>query len=208
MITDLIEFLANSAKELIEALGYYGVVLRMAIESINIQLPSEALVTFAGALIAEERFSFWPIVSAGAVGNVIGSVGNYYRGAYGGRPFTERYGRYFQVHHRDLEIADRWFAKYGLAVVFFTRLLPVVRTFISFPAGVSHHIAIGPFIVLTFSDFFLWSALLTYLGLVFGRNYAAVIRPILHRFDFVIGVLLFVAVVWYIKCHLYLHKKS
>lgn len=207
MTTDLIEFLAKFAKELIEALGYYGIVLGMAIESINIPLPSEALMTFAGALVVEGRFSFWPVVTAGAVGNVIGSVANYYLGAYGGRPFIERYGRYFLVHHRDLEIADHWFAKYGLAAVFFTRLLPVIRTFISFPAGVSR-VAIGPFIIATFAGSFLWSALLTYFGVVFGRHYASVIRPVLHRFDLVIGVLLIVAVIWYLKRHLALYKKD
>jgi len=207
MITDLIEFLSSIAKTLIEALGYQGIVLGMAIESINIPLPSEALMTFAGALVAEGRFSFWPVVLAGAIGNVIGSIGNYYLGTYGGRPFIERYGKYFLVHQKDLEIADRWFAKYGLAAVFFTRLLPVVRTFISFPAGVSR-VKIVSFILLTFIGSFLWSALLTYLGLIFGRNYATVIRPILHRFDLIIGVLLIVGVIWYVKRHIKLRKSD
>jgi membrane protein DedA with SNARE-associated domain len=205
MFTDVIEFLSNIAKALIEAMGYYGIVIGMAIESINIPLPSEALMTFAGALIAEGRFSFWPVVLAGAVGNVIGSVGNYYLGAYGGRPFIERYGKYFLIHHKDLEIADRWFAKYGLAAVFFTRLLPVIRTFISFPAGVSR-VPMGPFIVLTFIGSLLWSAFLTYLGFELGRNYASTIRPILHKFDLVIGILLIIGVIWYVKRHIHLKR--
>jgi membrane protein DedA with SNARE-associated domain len=207
MFTDLVEYLSHLATRLIDVLGYQGIVLGMAIESINIPLPSEALMTFAGALVAQGRFSFWLVVMAGAVGNVIGSVGNYYLGAYGGRPFIERYGKYFLIHHKDLEVADRWFAKYGLAAVFFTRLLPVIRTFISFPAGVSR-VPMTPFIVLTFAGSFLWSALLTYLGFALGSNYATTIRPILHRFDLVIGILLIVAVIWYVKRHIGLRRED
>jgi len=207
MFTDLVEYLSHLATRLIDVLGYQGIVLGMAIESINIPLPSEALMTFAGALVAQGRFSFWLVVVAGAVGNVIGSVGNYYLGAYGGRPFIERYGKYFLIHHKDLEVADRWFAKYGLAAVFFTRLLPVIRTFISFPAGVSR-VPMTPFIVLTFAGSFLWSALLTYLGFALGSNYATTIRPILHRFDLVIGILLIVAVIWYVKRHIGLRRED
>jgi membrane protein DedA with SNARE-associated domain len=207
MFTDLVEYLSHLATRLIDVLGYQGIVLGMAIESINIPLPSEALMTFAGALVAQGRFSFWLVVVAGAVGNVIGSVGNYYLGAYGGRPFIERYGKYFLIHHKDLEVADRWFTKYGLAAVFFTRLLPVIRTFISFPAGVSR-VPMTPFIVLTFAGSFLWSALLTYLGFALGRNYATTIRPILHRFDLVIGILLIVAVIWYVQRHIVLRRED
>jgi membrane protein DedA with SNARE-associated domain len=207
MFTDLVEYLSHLATRLIDVLGYQGIVLGMAIESINIPLPSEALMTFAGALVAQGRFSFWLVVVAGAVGNVIGSVGNYYLGAYGGRPFIERYGKYFLIHRKDLEVADRWFAKYGLAAVFFTRLLPVIRTFISFPAGVSR-VPMTPFIVLTFAGSFLWSALLTYLGFALGSNYATTVRPILHRFDLVIGILLIVAVIWYVKRHIGLRRED
>lgn len=206
MVTELIEFLSKIARDLIDALGYSGIVLGMAIESINIPLPSEALMTFAGALVAEGRFSFPLVVLAGAVGNVIGSVGNYYLGAKGGRPFIERYGKYFLIHHKDLEIADRWFAKYGLAAVFFTRLLPVIRTFISFPAGVSR-VRMMPFIILTFLGSLIWSALLAYIGFAVGENYESTIRPIFKQFDLVIGVLLVLAVAWYVKRHLNLRKK-
>ncbi len=201
MITRLLEFLASLAHGLIDGLGYAGIVIGMAIESINIPLPSEALMTFAGALVAEGRFNFWLVVLAGAVGNVIGSLGNYAIAARYGRPFFEKYGRYFLVHHKDLETADRWFAKYGLAAVFFTRLLPIVRTFISFPAGLAR-VRLIPFTLLTFLGSFLWSVLLTYVGYEFGKNYETVFKPYLQKFEILIGVLLLTAIIWYVRRHL------
>lgn len=200
MVTDLIEWVSGLAVALIEALGYFGIFLGMAIESINIPLPSEVLMTFSGALVAEGKFDFWLVVLLGALGNVVGSVGNYYLAAYGGRPLFEKYGKYVLVHHKDLELADRWFAKYGLATVFFTRMLPVVRTFISFPAGISR-VPMVPFIVLTFLGSFIWSAFLTYLGFYFGENYEEQIRPIFKQFDLLIGAVVVALVVWYVLRH-------
>lgn len=200
MVTDLIEWVSGLAVSLIETFGYLGIFIGMAIESINIPLPSEVLMTFSGALVAEGEFSFWPVVLLGALGNVVGSVGNYYLAAYGGRPLFEKYGKYVLVHPRDLELADRWFAKYGLATVFFTRMLPVVRTFISFPAGLSR-VPMVPFVVLTFLGSFIWSAFLTYLGFTFGENYEERIRPVFKQFDLAIGVILVLLVVWYVARH-------
>ncbi|MDP4000307.1 MAG: DedA family protein [bacterium] len=205
MVTELIEWVSGLATGLIEAFGYLGIFLGMAIESINIPLPSEVLMTFSGALVAKGEFSFWPVVLIGALGNVVGSVGNYYLAAYGGRPLFEKYGKYVLVHKRDLETADRWFAKYGLATVFFTRMLPVVRTFISFPAGLSR-VRLVPFVLLTFAGSFIWSALLTYLGFYFGENYEARIRPIFKQFDLAIGAALVLLVVWYVARHLRLRR--
>lgn len=200
MVTELLEWVSGSATGLIESLGYSGIFLGMAIESINIPLPSEVLMTFCGALVEQGKFNFWWVVLLGAFGNVVGSVGNYYLGAYGGRPVLEKYGKYVLVHHKDLEIADRWFRKYGLAAVFFTRMLPVIRTFISFPAGVSR-VPMAPFILFTFLGSFIWSAFLTYLGYYFGSNYEEQIRPIFKRFDLMIGVILVGLVVWYVMRH-------
>ena len=199
-MTELIEWVSGLAVALIEALGYFGIFLGMAIESINIPLPSEVLMTFSGALVAAGEFNFWLVVLLGALGNVVGSVGNYYLAAYGGRPLFEKYGKYVLVHKKDLEMADRWFQKYGLATVFFTRLLPVVRTFISFPAGISR-VPMVPFILLTFAGSFIWSAFLTYLGFYFGENYEEQIWPIFKQFDLLIGLVLVALVVWYVLRH-------
>src|SRR2546423_3546779 len=107
----------------------------MAIESACIPLPSEVIMPFSGYLVYTGRFNLWWVAVAGAVGCVIGSLIAYWVGMYGGRPFIEKYGRYILVSRHDLDLADRWFARYGEIIVFASRLLPVVRTFIAFPAG-------------------------------------------------------------------------
>lgn len=200
----IIEWLGHIARSLIESLGYFGVFLGMAIESCNIPLPSEVIMTFAGSLVAEGKFNFWLVVLAGALGNVVGSWVNYYLGAYGGRPFLEKYGKYMLIHHSDLKKADKWFDRYGDWAVFLTRLLPVIRTFISFPAGVSR-IRIVPFTILTFAGSFLWSMLLTYVGYKLGQHYAD-IKKVLHGLDVVIALLLVAGAVWYVRRHLNLRK--
>ena len=206
MISGIIEWLGSLAHGLIEAGGYFGLFAGMLVESLNIPLPSEALMTFAGALVAEGTFSFWGVVIVGTLGNLVGSILNYYVGKYGGRPFVERYGRYFLVHHRDLDIADRWFAKYGLLAVFFTRMMPIVRTFISLPAGISR-VPIIPFSIATFLGCFLWSTLLTYVGVEFGKNYETVFKPVLQKFEILIAVVIVAAVVWYIRRHFRMVRK-
>lgn len=206
MAVGVIESLGSVAQGLIDTFGYPGLVFGMTLESINVPLPSEALMTFAGGGVASGQFSFWPVVLAGAVGNVIGSVGNYYLGRYGGRPLLEKYGKYILIHRKDLETADRWFAKYGLWAVFVTRILPIIRTFISFPAGVAR-VPIGPFIGLTFLGSLIWCTFLTYLGFEFGRNYDSTIRPYVQKFDLLIAAVLVLGIVWYVKRHLGLRKK-
>ena len=109
----------------------------MAIESACIPLPSEIIMPFAGYLVSTGQMNFWLVGLAGAVGCVVGSMVAYWVGMYGGRPLIEKYGKYVLVSGHDLDIADRLFAKYGEAIVFIARLLPAIRTFIAFPAGVA-----------------------------------------------------------------------
>lgn len=201
MISAVIEWLGSIAHGLIEAGGYLGLFAGMLLESLNIPLPSEALMTFAGALVADGEFTFWAVVLAGTLGNVVGSIINYYVGMYGGRPFVEKYGKYFLIHHKDLDIADRWFAKHGLFAVFFSRMLPIVRTFISLPAGISR-VPIIPFTVVTFFGCLLWCILLTYVGVEFGKNYETVFKPFMQKFEILIAIVIVVAVIWYIRRHI------
>ena len=135
MITHLIEFLANIVINVIDWSGYAGVFFLMLVESCGIPMPSEVIMPFAGFLVAKGTLMFWPVVLLGAVGNLVGSWLAYFIGARGGRPLLEKYGKYVLISGHDLDMADRWFIRYGEATVFFGRLLPVVRTFISFPAG-------------------------------------------------------------------------
>src|ERR1700675_3224663 len=149
MIARIIELLSVFIVATISRLGYAGIVLLMAIESACIPLPSEIIMPFSGYLVYTGRFNLWAVGVAGAFGCVLGSLVAYWVGMYGGRPLIEKYGKYVLISHHDLDLADRWFARFGEIIVFGSRLLPVIRTFIAFPAGVAR-MNLKRFIVYTF----------------------------------------------------------
>src|ERR1700683_5052007 len=172
----------------IAALGYSGVILMMAIESACIPLPSEVIMPFAGYLVSTGRFSLQLVALAGALGCLLGSYVAYYIGASGGRWFLLRYGRWVLIAPHEIEIADRFFERWGAPAVFFSRLLPVVRTFIAFPAGVAR-MRMLPFTIYTLVGSYLWCLILAYAGMQLGQHWDT-LGPYFHRFDGVIGVLL------------------
>jgi len=172
----------------IAALGYSGVVLMMAIESACIPLPSEVIMPFSGYLVAAGRFNLNAVAVAGAFGCLFGSYVAYYVGANGGRWFLERYGRWVLIAPHELEIADRFFARWGFAAVFFGRLLPVVRTFIAFPAGVARMKPVS-FTIYTLAGSYIWCLVLAYAGMKLGEHWKD-LAPWFHRFDGGIGGLL------------------
>src|SRR5678816_1985443 len=135
MVAKIIGILSSLIVATISKLGYAGIVLLMAIESACIPLPSEIIMPVSGYLVSKGEMNLWWVGVAGAVGCVLGSLVAYWVGMYGGRPVIEKYGRYILLSRHDLDLADRWFAKYGEAIVFISRLLPAVRTFIAFPVG-------------------------------------------------------------------------
>src|SRR5215471_3594586 len=137
MVARIIVFISGVIVTIISTLGYGGVVLLMAIESACIPLPSEIIMPFAGYLVSIGQLNLWLVAVAGAVGCVLGSLVAYWVGMYGGRPLIEKYGRYILISRHDLDLADRWFNRHGEIIVFTSRLLPVIRTFIAFPAGVA-----------------------------------------------------------------------
>jgi len=172
----------------------------MAIESACIPLPSEIILPFAGYLVFIQRFQLIYVAIAGAIGCVIGSIVAYVIGAFGGRPLIEKYGKYILISRHDLDMADRWFDRYGNIIVFTGRLMPVVRTFISLPAGISKMNFIK-FVVYTFIGSFIWSLLITWIGFKLGQKWDT-IGPYFHRFDYlilIIGILFFVV---YLRRHL------
>jgi membrane protein DedA with SNARE-associated domain len=199
----VIPFLNN----LYGAVGYVGVMLAMAIESAMIPLPSELILPYAGFLVSDptqiepltgQPWNFWLVVIAATIGNTLGSLVAYGLGAYGGRPLLERYGRYVLIRPHEIDLADEFFAKHGSATVFIGRLLPVVRTFISFPAGVAR-MNLGKFIAYSTAGAFIWSALLVYAGTVLGANWTQ-IRHALQPFDLAIAfgvVALVVLFIWW-----------
>jgi membrane protein DedA with SNARE-associated domain len=177
-----------------------GVALLMAIESANVPLPSEAILPFAGYLVSQGKLNFHGAALAGAIGCVLGSLPSYLLGLYGGRPVLEKYGKWVLLSHHDLEVAERWVARWGDAVFVVGRMLPVVRTFISFPAGVLK-LNLPRFIFFTFLGSWIWSYLLVYVGIVFGNNLEA-FKTVWHKFDLAIVVLGVAAVGWYVWRHL------
>jgi membrane protein DedA with SNARE-associated domain len=186
----------------ISSMGYAGIVLLMAIESACIPLPSEVIMPFSGYLVYTGQFNLWLVAIAGAVGCVLGSLVAYWVGMYGGRPMIEKYGRYVLLSSHDLDLADRWFARYGELIVFASRLLPVVRTFIAFPAGVAR-MNLKRFVIYTFAGSLPWCLGLAYVGQKLGEqwNKNDTLKSWFHRFDFVIGIIGVLAVAWWIWRH-------
>ncbi len=185
---------------LFNTIGWTGVVIIMALESANIPIPSEVTMPLAGWMLTDtflEALLYGGFF--GALGCTLGSVLSYALGAYGGRPFLERWGRYILVSEEDLERADRWFARWGDWAAFVSRLLPIVRTFISFPAGVvrMHFVR---FTLFSFVGSFIWCGLLALGGRAFGENWEE-LRALMRPFDIPIALVLLVGIGWYIYRH-------
>jgi membrane protein DedA with SNARE-associated domain len=200
MIEKLIAILAGFIIAVISAMGYGGIVLLMAIESACIPLPSEIIMPFSGYLVFKGEMTLWGVALAGAVGCVVGSIPAYYLGMYGGRPLVEKYGKWVLISHHDLHIADRWFEKHGEIIIFIGRLLPAVRTFIAFPAGIAR-MHMGRFILYTFVGSLIWCWLLAYAGMKTGENWES-LKVYFHQFHQVLVVAGVVFVVWYVRRHI------
>jgi len=200
VIERIISLLAGFIIGTIARLGYGGIVLLMAIESACIPLPSEIIMPFSGYLVSTGAMNLWLAALAGAVGCVLGSIVAYYAGAWGGRPFIEKYGKYILISHHDLNLADRWFQRHGDITIFVGRLLPVIRTFIAFPAGIAR-MNLWRFNLYTFVGSYIWSLGLAWIGMKLGEHWNT-LGVYFHRFDAVIGVVLLAGVIWYVRRHL------
>jgi membrane protein DedA with SNARE-associated domain len=206
LIAHLIEILGDWIQHVILMLGYSGVALLMAIESACIPLPSEIIMPFAGAVtlasIAAEHnhapLNLWWAAVAGALGCNLGSIVAYWVGAKLGRPFLEhtRWTRFFVTPH-ELARVDGWFDRHGSVMVFVSRLLPVVRTFIALPAGIARMNQVR-FHVYTFLGSLPWCLALAYAGAKLGENWEG-LRPYFHKFDFVLALLIVIAGVWFVR---------
>jgi membrane protein DedA with SNARE-associated domain len=185
--------------------GYLGVTVAMAIESAMIPLPSELILPYAGFLVSDPSqiepltrgpWNYWVVVVMATLGNTVGSLIAYAIGAWGGRPFLERYGRYLLIRHHEIALAEHFFERYGSATAFLSRLLPIVRTFISFPAGVAR-MPLGRFIAYSTAGAFLWSMLLVFAGVQLGSRWVD-IRHALQPFDLLIAVVALAAIALFI----------
>lgn len=188
LIGGIIAWAVQVIMDLIQTAGYPGIVLLMAFESMCLPIPSEVVLPFAGALVALGRLGItgdpmWDtllVALAGTLGCTIGSVIAYYIGQRGGRPFIRKYGRYIRLNEKHLDMTECWFHKYGDWAVLGSRLLPVVRTFISLPAGIAC-MPFKRFVVLSTIGSLPWCLVLSYIGLVLGDNWQTVeslYRPI------------------------------
>ncbi len=199
MLEQIISALAAWIVAVISGAGYLGVAVLMAIESACIPLPSEIIMPFAGYLVSVGRFSLIGAATAGALGCNIGSTVAYYVAAKGGRPVFERWGRYVLVSAAELDRAEHFFARYGAMTVFVGRLLPVVRTFIAFPAGLAR-MPMGKFQIYTFLGSWPWCFGLAYVGMLLGARWDSdpTFRALFHRFDALIVALMAAALGWFV----------
>jgi membrane protein DedA with SNARE-associated domain len=200
----VIEHLINWVTHVIATLGYPGVLLLMALESACIPIPSEAIMPFAGAQITMHpeihRFDLHTLAFVGAFGNLLGSIVAYWIGSIGGRPFIEKYGKYVLIRRRDLDRSEQFFNKYGEITALASRLLPIIRTFISLPAGIAR-MNFPRFCVYTFIGALPFCYLLTWAGIYLGKNWAQV-HVWLHNADLAISVVLLVLFGLWLKHHL------
>ncbi|HEV7219179.1 MAG: DedA family protein [Terriglobales bacterium] len=181
---------------LIASMGYGGITILMAIESACIPLPSELIMPFAGYLVSTGAMKLLWVATAGAIGCNLGSLIAYEIGSYGGRPLVEKYGRWLLLSSHELEWSDRFFNRWGYLAVFFGRLLPVVRTFIALPAGVSR-MPRGRFHLYTFLGSWPWCLALAWFGMKLGQNWRS-IGKYFHEFDAVIGALIVAGIIWFV----------
>ena len=215
LLANLTSALTTLITNLYLATGLLGIVVAMAIESCCIPLPSEIVMPIAGILISQATvqkhlpgtspsFPLWLnlvlVALAGSLGCLIGSMAAYGIGYAGGRPLMLKYGRYVLISQHDADKADRFFQRWGSATAFFSRLLPVVRTYISLPAGITK-MPFGKFCLYTFLGSFPWCLLLAYIGTVLGNNLDK-LSPIFHDLDVVILVAVVILVVLYVWRHI------
>lgn len=221
MSDKILAFLVHFITRVIESGGYLGIVALMGIESACIPLPSEIIMPFAGALTAfhlsagqymepgrfgagHEWLGLLAVATAGAIGCNLGSVIAYWIGAIGGRPLVLRYGRWVLMNHHDLDRMTYFFQKYGSITVLVGRLLPIVRTFIAFPAGIARMRQVR-FHVYTFVGSWPWCFVLAYAGRKLGQSWNdphSSFHELFHRFHTVVEALVLLAVVWFVWSHL------
>ena len=206
----LTEFFVTNLTALITNYGLLAVFLLMTAESALIPIPSEITMPFAGFLAGRGVFDFWTVVAVGAAGNLVGSLLAYWLGYAKGEDWVRlairKWGKWLLIRESEYDKSKAWYQKYGQGITFASRLLPIVRTFISLPAGIAK-MNLTLFSVLTFIGSLFWSAVLAYVGLKLGENWLS-IEPYFRKFQFVIVVLGVAAVVFYIYTHIKRRKEA
>jgi len=198
----MVELIVNWAIMVLGKLGYWGVFSLMALESACIPIPSEAILPFGGFLASPAnpgtRLNLVLVILLGTLGGTVGSVFTYLLGAKGGRPLVEKYATKLRLSKSHIEMSDNYFNKYGDKIAFYSRLLPIIRTFISLPAGISK-MNFKKFTIYTFVGSLIWSIILGYAGYAMGENWE-VIRSWLHIADYLVVAAIFgLGIYWFVK---------
>jgi membrane protein DedA with SNARE-associated domain len=198
MITKLIALLLG----LSAGAAYSVVFLLMALQSACIPIPSEVIMPFAGYRLGHSWMDLIVLATVASIASNLGSIPAYYLGAKGGRPLVERYGRYLLLSRHDLDLADRFFARFGSLAVLIGRMLPIVRTFIAFPAGIAKMNQVR-FHVYTFIGSWPWCFALAYIGMKLGSHWDSDPRfkALFHRFQLSVELVIVVAVIWFVWTH-------
>lgn len=205
IVSEFLKGLGTISVEVISFLGYPGVFILMAMESMIFPLPSEVVMPFAGFLVAKGDMSFMFVVLASSLGSLFGSLLSYYMGKYGGNALVLKYGKYFLLDKEDLMKTENWFKKSGESTVFISRFIPVVRHFISIPAGMGK-MDIKKFSLYTIMGATLWNTFLAYLGYVLGIKWETV-KEYMHYISLPVAFLIAVAFCYVVYRHIKHHRK-
>ncbi len=203
-MTEIIEFLRLWSEKIMMLLGYPGIFLIMLLECVFPPIPSEVVMPLAGFLVSQGEFNFWLVMLSGTLGSLAGALLLYYLGVWADeailRNWVRKHGKWIQVSETDIDRVQKWFTKHGQSVIFFGRMIPIIRSLISIPAGMER-MRMGKFIFYTVLGSILWNFLLTYGGMLLGENWNRIITwlDIYQNVVLVILVLLVVAfIVWLI----------
>ncbi|MDU0206057.1 DedA family protein [Paenibacillus sp. MAH-36] len=206
LLHQLIEWISNNAIGLITSYGVLGIFIGMLLESACIPIPSEVIMLFGGFFIQEGAFNYFEVVSAGVLGNLVGSILIYWVGATGARTLIEKYGKYVWIQAEHIKKAEHWFNRYGEYAAFFGRNLPIIRTFISLPAGIAK-MNFSRFVLFTFLGCLPWNLVLTYLGYKLGENWNRV-EPYIRPFSYGIALILVVLLCRHVYKLVRNHKRN
>ena len=195
-IGSFLAFLVTQITEFVSEIGYPGIFILMVMESAALPVPSEIVMPFAGYLASQLRFNIWAITLVGSLANLVGSLIIYFIGMSLGRKFIINYGKYILLKKKVLVMSEVWFKKYGERAVFFARMLPVIRTFISLPAGIGK-MNLPKFLIYTFIGSLPWNFALTYLGFWLGKNWDIILRYS-HWMNIGVIAIVIILIIWYI----------
>lgn len=202
----IISTVAIWATSIISWLGYPGLVLAMALESMIVPLPSELVMPFAGFLIAQGKFNLYLVIIFSTLGSIIGSYISYYLGYYGGNKLVLKWGRYLLLDDDDLKLTEKWFSRRGELTILIGRFVPVVRHLISIPAGIGK-MDLKKFTLYTIIGAGIWNTILIWVGLKLGENWES-LRQYSEKLSVIVAILLVIAFAYFVIRHIHLKRKK